>query len=502
MATILIIDDDPIFGTVLEDRFRVAGHEATLTNDSTHALTRTLEAPVDLLVLEAKPPDGHEVEALRALRGQKATRHLPVLVLSDSAESQHRVAALRAGADDYLTKPCDLEEVLIRAERLMERRATDSTLLQGDLASHPLWELVQYLQHVGKSGELVLRGSTTTGRVLFARGAPVAARWGDLPPAEALLAVLGLNQGRFQMTSEVSDPSLEAGKALSAHEVMLEAALLQDELDKRRAFLPASGTPLEIGERDGPPEPPEELVNLPLVEIHRRVAERPGTRIFDLMSDLPLAPQKIRLAVAFLVENEWLATPVDASFSFPNTTELASIQLTEMAITEYLSAAKSAGFGTSALPFVILVEESHWPELLERVKSIPGFSRHRELQRFEEELRTKKQGSIGFLAEPGKLMLHARLLDAAEAATIEAMATVSVGVFIWLDLGEAAELVQRIVARVETVRSPARGLLAASSPEGQKLAEDVVKDTHRWRTSPHVPASLLGVFRLLQPVPG
>ncbi|MCP4656200.1 MAG: response regulator, partial [bacterium] len=378
MSTILVVESDPIFGAVLEDRLHVAGHEVELLFDKERAVAEASENQVDLLIIEVAQPSSGGLEVVNALREGGATRALPILVLSESAESTDRVAALRAGVDDYLTKPCDLEELMLRAERLVGSRTALAPVLQGDLANHPLWELVQYIQQAGKSGDLVLRGSAGSGSIHLHRGKVFAARWEGFSGREALLAIFGLKQGTFRFVSDTPDgESTPTVEPFEVHELLMRAAWLEDEIEKRRRHLPGTGVPLKT---TGKPVPAKEdslyLTPLPVEEVRTLVHKRSGIRVFDLIRKLPRAPQAIRLAVAWLIEQGVLTPPdEDQLEEFPSTGEIASTMIVDMAVTEFLTAARSAGFGTSALPFLILVEPGIWPELLELLESVPGYRR-------------------------------------------------------------------------------------------------------------------------------
>ncbi|MCP4663068.1 MAG: response regulator, partial [bacterium] len=297
---------------------------------------------------------------------------------SESAESTDRVAALRAGVDDYLTKPCDLEELMLRAERLVGSRSALAPVLQGDLSNHPLWELVQYIQQAGKSGDLVLRGSAGSGSIYLHRGKVFAARWEGFSGRQALLAVFGMKQGTFRFVSDTPDgEGAPTGEPLEVHEVLMRAAWLEDEIEKRRRHLPGTGVPLKT---TGKPVPAKDdslyLTPLPVEKVRTFVHAGSGIRIFDLIKKLPWAPQAIRLAVTWLVEQGVLAPPDEEELEeFPSTAEITSTLIVDMAVTEFLTAARSAGFGTSALPFLILVEPGIWPELLELLESVPGYRR-------------------------------------------------------------------------------------------------------------------------------
>src|SRR5262245_57694493 len=156
VAKVLLIEPDSIFAAALADRLHVAGHEVRRLTDGARAAATAQDEHADLVMLGESPHAGLDV--VEALRRQPATRTVPVLMLSDRGAPADRVAALRAGVDDYVVKPCDLEELLLRLDRLLASRTAAQQVLQGDLANHPLWEVVQYLGQTRKSGDLQIRG--------------------------------------------------------------------------------------------------------------------------------------------------------------------------------------------------------------------------------------------------------------------------------------------------------------------------------------------------------
>lgn len=496
MGTILVMENDPVFGAVLEDRLHVAGHEVELLRDRESALPSAAESPKDLLVLEIAQPGNRGLEVVAALRQRAETRTLPILVLSESVESADRVAALRAGADDYLTKPCDLEELMLRAERLLGARAAPRPVLQGDLASHPLWELVQFLQHAGQSGSLALRGPSGSGRFRIAGGKIVSAHWEELPPREALLAIFGMKQGTFRFVAEDGGADFR-GEPLPAHDVLMEAAWLEDELEKRRDRLPVSGAPLSVTGETVPDG--GDFDSLPIAEILAAVGDGTGVRLFDLMKKLPSAPQKIRLAVAWLVEQNVLGLPVDAAQVYPTTSEITSAELVDLAVTELLASARAVGFGTSALPFLILVDPVNRSSLVDMLETVPGFRRNEGLQGLRENVGANRSGSVSFPVDLGKLVLHVKALDPAVRDEIASTVTVSAGVLLWLGGAAEPELAKEVIERLEASRGAARGVVVATRTEVLELARRWIEGKSHWRASSHAPQSLLGVFRLLQP---
>jgi two-component system response regulator MprA len=115
---VLVADDDPKILAMLRRGLRHAGFEVIEATDGAEALALSLRAAPDLVVLDVGMPilDGYEV-----CRRLRASSSVPVLMLTARREVDDRVAGLRGGADDYLTKPFAFEELLARLEGLSRR---------------------------------------------------------------------------------------------------------------------------------------------------------------------------------------------------------------------------------------------------------------------------------------------------------------------------------------------------------------------------------------------
>ena len=120
MTRILVVDDDPQILRALRINLTARGYEVDAARDGTTALhTASVHHP-DLVVLDLGLPDLDGVEVIRTLRGWTT---IPIIVLSGRAGSADKVDALDAGADDYVTKPFGIDELLARI-RAVTRRAT------------------------------------------------------------------------------------------------------------------------------------------------------------------------------------------------------------------------------------------------------------------------------------------------------------------------------------------------------------------------------------------
>ncbi len=130
---ILVIEDDPTVGEFVRRGLEEQRWNTDLVSNGLEGERMALEQPYDLIILDMRLPGRNGLDVLRALRARGFER--PVLVLTAQDAVDAKVETLRAGADDYVTKPFAFEELLARVEALLRRpRALASPLLcVGDL---------------------------------------------------------------------------------------------------------------------------------------------------------------------------------------------------------------------------------------------------------------------------------------------------------------------------------------------------------------------------------
>ncbi|RYJ02103.1 MAG: response regulator [Actinomycetales bacterium] len=131
MTVVLVVDDDAAIRRTLGITLRARGYDVEPVADGRSALQSLAEQEPDVVVLDLGLPDLDGIEVLRRIR---ATSSVPVVVLSARQESDDKVEALDLGADDYVTKPFGMEELLARLRAAMRRAgAPVETVRAGDL---------------------------------------------------------------------------------------------------------------------------------------------------------------------------------------------------------------------------------------------------------------------------------------------------------------------------------------------------------------------------------
>jgi two-component system KDP operon response regulator KdpE len=165
---VLVVDDEPQILRALQTNLRGAGYEVEAAATVEAALSAAAMRPPDAVILDLVLPDGRGTDVCRELRGWSSA---PILVLSVVGDEAEKVAALDAGADDYVEKPFGIDELLARLRAAL-RRAGPST--------EPVLEI----------GELVVD--------LEKHAVTVAGRPVSLTPHEfELLRVLAQNEGKL-----------------------------------------------------------------------------------------------------------------------------------------------------------------------------------------------------------------------------------------------------------------------------------------------------------------
>jgi diguanylate cyclase (GGDEF)-like protein len=118
---ILVVDDDPDILQFVRLNLELDGFDVDLAGGGREALEMAAAAPPDLMLLDVMMPEIDGLTVLRRLRSDPGTANIPVIVLTARSLAEDRVKGLDLGADDYITKPFDLEELIARVRTVLRR---------------------------------------------------------------------------------------------------------------------------------------------------------------------------------------------------------------------------------------------------------------------------------------------------------------------------------------------------------------------------------------------
>ena len=201
----LVVDDEAAIRHLLAGALRFAGDDVQTAASGAQAVRVATSSRPDIILLDVMIPDGNGFEVARRLRA--GPRSIPVVFLTARDEVTDRVAGLNLGADDYITKPFSLDEVLLRVGAVLRRSrqaAPSSRLRVADL------ELDDDAHEVRRAGDVVV-----------------------LTPLEfRLLRFLMVNAGRVVTKMQIRDYVWEHGPASDGNLVESSVSYLRRKIDQ------------------------------------------------------------------------------------------------------------------------------------------------------------------------------------------------------------------------------------------------------------------------------
>ena len=142
--SLLLVDDDPEILALLQEQFKGQPFDIFTAPEGASALSLIRNQKPDLIVLDVRMPGLSGLEICRFLKADKTTREIPIIILSARSDEIDRVLGLEFGADDYVTKPFNSQELILRINNVLRRVYKDEEMTeaftQGDLK-------VDFLKH-------------------------------------------------------------------------------------------------------------------------------------------------------------------------------------------------------------------------------------------------------------------------------------------------------------------------------------------------------------------
>ena len=139
MAKILIVDDEPRIRELIEEHLEHEGYQCTQASDGAAALAAVAAGGIDLVILDVMMPD---LDGFQVLKKVREKSNVPVLMLTAKSDEEDKVSGLRLGADDYLTKPFGINELMARVNSLIRRYTTLNPVTGNEAATMLLKDMV------------------------------------------------------------------------------------------------------------------------------------------------------------------------------------------------------------------------------------------------------------------------------------------------------------------------------------------------------------------------
>lgn len=249
---ILIVDDSVSIRELVKDAFEKRGFRVLTAADGQEALEVTLKETPDIIISDISMPGLDGWDFCDQVRKNPYTSFIPFVFLSKKTEAPDRIKGLQMGADDYLTKPFEMEELVARVELILNRTIkaqeaaySKSKGLSGSTKEMSLPDLLQLFNANRKTGILKIRKSSQVeGFIAFRDGNIVGAQLNKFSPVKAVQRMLQWDDAKFELepllgTSGDYDPELG-----SIESILLESFRIQDELARLRQEKPVGGVQL------------------------------------------------------------------------------------------------------------------------------------------------------------------------------------------------------------------------------------------------------------------
>lgn len=252
---ILIVEDEPGMIELLTVALEDEGYSISIANNGQQGLKKVDEESPDLIISDVMMPDMNGYDFCQQLRENPKTAAIPFIFLTAKKDVSDRVRGLNLGADDYISKPFHVVEVVARIKTLMQRvkrarptqaQATISepeAAFAGDLEKMSIGEVVQTIALTRKNGRLLVVNTGRRGEVYFQEGMVTYADVDRKKGEEAVYRLLAWKNGQFKFDSGVTAKTRNLQK--SAEGLLMEGMRRIDEYNRLLDRFPSRETMFE-----------------------------------------------------------------------------------------------------------------------------------------------------------------------------------------------------------------------------------------------------------------
>lgn len=254
---ILVVDDDPTIMNFLAPFFSKKQYDSDSAENGEEAFEKIKKSPPDLIISDIIMPRMDGFELYRRLREDPETETIPFIFLSSKDDPSDQLKGFRMGADEYVTKPFDLQHLFETIKKVMAdadktKSSVEKIDFGGNLTEVNLEDIIQIIEMNQKTGELIFvtPQDKTSGSIFFKDGGVIHATTDKLEGEEAFYDLSAINEGyaKFFVTK------IDAPETISAQTMALlfEAARMKDEGKTLSSVMDDLNAPLWIKSRKIP----------------------------------------------------------------------------------------------------------------------------------------------------------------------------------------------------------------------------------------------------------
>lgn len=306
--SILAVDDSPVITEMIRDAFSAEGYKVMVAQDGAQALRMALENNPDLIIADISMPGMDGWELCSQIRLNPFTSFIPFIFLTARTEAPDRIRGLQMGADDYLTKPFEMDELIARVHLIFQRmRKTQESMLvrgqrtlSGSTKEMALPDLLQLFGLNQKTGLLrISKLGLPTGRIAFENGKVIKAELGPARGEKALYRLLRWEDAHFDVEPLLNDER-DPGLPVSVEETLLEGIRQMDEIAQMEKDLGLANKRLRVAA-----PPPESGLSPREAELLR--AASGASSLPELLDALPWTDFEIYRMISYFMRKGVIA---------------------------------------------------------------------------------------------------------------------------------------------------------------------------------------------------
>lgn len=198
--TVMIIDDDESLHLIVGEYFKQSGYNIIHAENGNRGLELLNTAVPDLILLDIQMPVMDGFRTLEAIRRKKELKDVPIMLLTSLDRHFLKVKGLELGADDYITKPFNKDELMARVNALLrraERNKRTGGSMEGELSDIGLSDLLQSMELGSKTASIYLRD--IEGEIIIKEGSLLHAKFKSFTGEDALVRIFLLERGHFSI---------------------------------------------------------------------------------------------------------------------------------------------------------------------------------------------------------------------------------------------------------------------------------------------------------------